>query len=48
MSDVLNVLTSIENYLVDLPAKIILRGNQIFVVNGLSDISESLGILTAG
>lgn len=48
MSDVLEVLTSIENYLVDLPTKIILRANQIFIVNGLSDVSENLGIVTAG
>ena len=48
MSDVLNVLTDIENYLIDLPAKIILRADQIFIVNGLSDVSENLGIVTAG
>lgn len=48
MSDVLDVLTDIENYLVDLPTKIILRANQIFIVNGLSDVSENLGIVTAG
>ena len=48
MSDVLNVLTSIENYLVDLPAKILLKADQIYIVNGLSDVSENLGIITAG
>ena len=48
MSDVLNVLTAIENYLIDLPMKIILKADQIFIVNGLSDVSENLGIITAG
>ena len=48
MSDVLNVLTAIENYLVDLPAKILLKADQIYIVNGLSDVSENLGIVTAG
>lgn len=48
MNDVYNVLTSIETLVRDIEPKIIINGDQITVVGGLSDISESLGVVTAG
>ena len=46
--DVLALLQKIEADLVNLPKTLLLGANQIVIVTGLSDLSESLGMIQAG
>lgn len=48
LEEILSKLVDIEGYLVALPSTLLIRAGQIVIVSGLSDISETLGCITAG
>ena len=48
IEDILTIAEDIRQYVIDLPTRLLVRAGQIVIYSGLSDISESLGMVQAG
>jgi len=48
IEDILVIAEDIRQYVIDLPTRLLVSAGQIVIYSGLSDISESLGMIQAG
>ena len=48
IEDILTIAEDIRQYIIDLPTRLLVSAGQIVIYSGLSDISESLGMIQAG